>query len=228
MLVGNGGAIDGYVRQVEQRLPGRYGLRKDLLAELRGGLNDAAAAYRRDGLSAPQAELLAVREAGPADELAAEYRAELVASQGQRTAALIGLTLPAVVLAWTLMWRFGGDAMVAGQWPVSPMTFVLARVVDWAAFAGGAAALVGLVVLVWSARRGRSESWVGRSVAIVAGGLLATHVGSNIVMNVLLVKDGFNCQEMYLGPVGLLGAASMAVMLLQLRSVWRTLRLSFG
>lgn len=222
------GAIDGYVRRVEELLPGSYGKRKDLLSELRDGLRDAAEAHRRDGLDARQAELLAVRESGPADELAAAYRAELVASQGQRTAALIGLTLPAVVLAWTLMWTFGGDAVVAGQWPASSVTLVLARVVDWAAFAGGAAALVGLVVLVWSARRGRSESWVGRSVAIVAGGLLATHVGSNVVMNVLLLKDGFNCQEMYLGPVGLLGFASMAVMLVQLRSVWRTLRLSFG
>lgn len=222
------GAIDSYVRQVEQRLPGARGVRKELLAELRDGLRDAASAHRRSGLDARQAELLAVRESGPADELAAEYRAELVASQGQRTAALIGLSLPVIVLAWTLVWKFGGDTVVAGQWPASPATSMLSRVVDWAAFAGGAAALLGLVVLVWTARRGRSESWVARSVAIVGGGLLVAHIASNMLMNALLVMKGFDFQAMYFSPLGALGVASMAFMLVQLRSVWRTLRLSFG
>lgn len=222
-------AIDSYVREVERLLPGDRGVREDLIAELRDGLDDAAEAYRCSGLDRRQAELRAVRDAGDTDEVAASYRSELTASQGQRTAALIGLSMPAIVLAWTMMWRFGGDAVVADRWPVSELTMVLSRVVDWAAYLGGASALAGLAALIWTARTGRSPGWMVKAVALASGAFLLVHVGSNILMNALLIRGGVDAGTLFsLSPAGLLGALTMALTFVQGRAVWRTLKISFS
>ncbi|GAB3408634.1 permease prefix domain 1-containing protein [Flindersiella endophytica] len=222
-------AIDSYVREVERLLPGDRGVRKDLIAELRDGLDDAAEAYRHSGLDGRLAELRAVRDAGDTDVVAASYHAELAASHGQRTAALIGLSLPAVVLAWTGMWRLGGDLEVARQWPVSELTMALSRVVDWAAYIGGVSALAGLAALIWAARRGRATGWVVKAVALASGTFLLVHVGSNIVMNALLIEGGVDAGMLFsLSPAGLLGVLTMALTVVQARSVWRTLKISFN
>jgi hypothetical protein len=220
------GLIDGYVRRVDALLPGGRSVRDDLLTELRDGLADAAAAHRRTGLDAQQAEVRAVREAGPAPEVAAAYGAELVASQGQSTAAFVGLSLPAVVLSWSVLWHFAGGA-VAVQWPVSPLVFTLSRIVDWSAYLGGAATLAGLAMLIWFARSGRDAGQVVRGIGLVGCTTLLVHCCANVTMNVLLLGSGLSVSALALGPSGLLGAVTLGLTGLQLRSLWRTLRICF-
>lgn len=97
--------IDAYVAGLGRALRGPRRLRRDLVAEARDGLVDAAEAYEEAGLARPEAERRAVADFGDVAEIAPGYQAELTVAQGRRTV----LMLIAVVAAQPLLWR--------GWWP---------------------------------------------------------------------------------------------------------------
>lgn len=83
---------------------------RELLAEVRDGLDDAAAAYRSAGLSPAAAERRAVSDFGTAelDRIAQECQAELGTSATLRAAVAIGLGYPAMIAGWALYGALSG------------------------------------------------------------------------------------------------------------------------
>ncbi|TMR18550.1 hypothetical protein ETD86_21630 [Nonomuraea turkmeniaca] len=73
------GVIDDYVARLSHALQGPRQPKRDLLAEARDGLLDAALAWKRSGLERLEAELAVVRECGPVEEIAAGFQQELSA-----------------------------------------------------------------------------------------------------------------------------------------------------
>lgn len=163
--------VDAHVRALAHALKGPRGLRRSMLAETRDGLRDAAAA---GGCPAR-----AVREFGTVAELAPQYQAELTAAQARRTALLVAVLFPALLVGWNLLWSHG--VAWTGSGPPPPLVTALAGVQDIASVVVGALA-VGL--LAATLRRGPDP----RRLALGAGtvGLLGALVcgATAVVMNV--------------------------------------------
>jgi hypothetical protein len=96
--------IDEYVAGLSRRLTGPRRVKADLLAEARDGLVDAAEAYADGGLPPPMAVARALSDFGEHQQVVADYQAELAAAQGRRTALLVAVVMPAVMLASRVMW----------------------------------------------------------------------------------------------------------------------------
>src|SRR5690606_18066105 len=124
------GAIDDFVAALGRRLGGPRRLKRDLLAEARDGLIDAAEALEAAGLGRAEAERRAVAEFGEVAEVAPGYQAELTARQGRHTAALVFLSVPATTLMWSELWR--GYPWDPASLTATPAWFLpLARLIDW-------------------------------------------------------------------------------------------------
>ncbi|WP_103380006.1 permease prefix domain 1-containing protein [Pseudonocardia dioxanivorans] len=96
--------IDAHLGALGAALHGPGRLRASLLAEARDGLEDAAESLSDNGVPRAEARRRAVAEFGEVAELAPGYQHELAAAQGRRTATLIAVTFPALVLGWALFW----------------------------------------------------------------------------------------------------------------------------
>ena len=106
--------IDDVLARLGHRLPWLLGSRRDLLAEVRDGLEDAAEAHRRDGLSPRAAQARAVDELGAVEELVVAY-AELGAARAGRWASIaLGLGYTINLGAWYLAGVLG-DGSVTGS-----------------------------------------------------------------------------------------------------------------
>ena len=92
--------IEGYLDQLATVLPGPPRARDDVMAELRGGLLDAADAHRRAGLPATAAATAAVCEFGDPRQIAAAFRPELTARHARRLAVTLVATGVPVGLLW--------------------------------------------------------------------------------------------------------------------------------
>jgi hypothetical protein len=100
----DGHRIDEYLAGLSCRLTGPRRVRTDLLAEARDGLVDAAEAYADAGLPPSAAAARAIADFGGYDQVVADYQAELAAAQGRRTALLVTVVMPSVMLMSRLMW----------------------------------------------------------------------------------------------------------------------------
>jgi hypothetical protein len=92
--------IESYLAQVTTALPGPARARADIIAELRGGLLDAADAHRCAGLAPAAAAQAAVAEFGHPAQVAAAFRPVIAASQARHVAATLLVTGPLIGLAW--------------------------------------------------------------------------------------------------------------------------------
>ncbi|WP_020576443.1 permease prefix domain 1-containing protein [Actinopolymorpha alba] len=164
------GPIAAYVKEVERQLTGPPGPRRDLLSELEDGLYDAAEAHvRRSGLAAREAEERAVGECGQVAELAAAYRAELVASQARRTSRLLALAMPGLVFLWDIPW------LVGGPWntPSPRIVLLLSDITTVVGVGTGACALLAIAMLALGARVGirgglaRHEPRVAAAIGLI-------------------------------------------------------------
>jgi hypothetical protein len=194
------------------RGPGRA--RRTVLREVRGGLDDAAEAYRRTGLDADRAARLAVRDFGPVAEVAPLFQDELTASEGRRTAALLAVGVPAVVLSWSLLWASG---LAAGP-PAPAAVGVLSVVQDVAA---GLVTALALVLLALT-RRTTAPRPVAAAAAVAAFATVAVCGGTAVAMN--LVQAAQAWVRITQQPASLavyLGSAALVVLLN--RSAARTL-----
>lgn len=159
------GAVDRFVADLARELRGPRALRRDVLAEVRDGLHDAAEAHGGH----PDAAERAVAEFGSVAELAPLHQAELTAAQVRRTALVVTVLFPALVLGWDLLWTHG----VAWTAPAPPLVGALARVQD---VVGAVAAALGLGLLLATLRpRARprrlavATAAVGLGAAVVCG-----------------------------------------------------------
>jgi hypothetical protein len=114
----DGYLIDEYIAGLSRRLAGPRRVKADLLAEARDGLVDAAEAYVDAGLPASAAVVRALADFGEHRQVMADYQAELAAAQGRRTAVLVAVVMPALMLVSRLMWT-GSPWSASGPAPVS-------------------------------------------------------------------------------------------------------------
>ena len=110
--------IETVVDRLDAELGGSGVRRAEVLAELRDGLEDAAAAYGRAGLPTPEARRRAVTDFGDPDHVVRHYRATDLGRRSQMTAALLGIGSVLLLTAWTLLGLSQGqpltDSTVSG------------------------------------------------------------------------------------------------------------------
>lgn len=97
--------MEAEVGRLDQRLSGPRRVRRDMVAEIRDGLHDAAAAYEQAGLEPDAAARRALAEFGDLEAVARELQCELAARQARRAALIVALAFLPLVLAWDLVWR---------------------------------------------------------------------------------------------------------------------------
>jgi hypothetical protein len=124
----DGQLIDEYVAGLSFWLVGPRPVKADLLAEARDGLVDAAEAYTEAGSPPSEAAARAVADFGSYRQVAAAFQTELAAAQGRRTALLVAIAMPTVLLGSRLMWM-ASPWSNAGQQPTSGY-LVFAYVMD--------------------------------------------------------------------------------------------------
>jgi hypothetical protein len=212
--------VAAHVAALERVLRGPTALRRDVLAEVRDGLEDAAQAHRTSGAGAEQAATRAVAEFGPVAELAPLYQAELTTAQVRRTALVAVLLFPALLLGWDLLKHSGLAWPAAG--PVPAAVPVLARVQD--VLSATTAGLALAVLLATLRRRARPRLLAAVAAGVALGGTVLC-VGTAVVMN---VANGPAAVAMLTGsPAAVLAAAASAVAAAAVSaSALRTLRLA--
>ncbi|OLT11070.1 hypothetical protein BJF78_27835 [Pseudonocardia sp. CNS-139] len=170
--------VGQHVAALERALHGPGRVRRSMVREVRDGLDDAVDAYCRGGLDPDAAAAQAVRDFGPVHEIAPQMQEELAARQGRRTAALVMVAFPGLVIAWDVVWR-SGTAWHPGE--IAPVSLVMARLEDVTAIVGG---LAGLVLVVAGFLRLVPQRLVTALAGLLAGvgGLVCA--GAAVLMNV--------------------------------------------
>lgn len=218
------GPIGAYVTALGHALRGPRGARRDVTTELADGLRDAADAYVEAGMPQREAQVRAVRECGPVEDVAAAYAPELAAVQGRRTAAVCALSMPATVLAWGLTWSAEVPTVPAGdhRWRLG----VLSDLTDWAGIAGGVAGCVLAALLVVSARRVVPVRLVLALLVVLCGGAVLVSTVCSVVMN---VANAEQIEWMLAGSTSavVLSMATGVVSVWQLGSLCRSANLAF-
>ncbi|NAZ76948.1 hypothetical protein GTQ99_16180 [Kineococcus sp. T13] len=176
--------VEGYVHHLGQRLRGPGRARRDVLQEVRDGLDDASDAHAVQGADRREAERLAVAEFGALDRIARELQRELAVRQARWTAAWSALALVLLWLLWDLVWASRPDL---GGAP--PVVGGLSRLTDVLGLSTAAACLAGLGLLQFrSSLLGRPER-----IASVVGRLTLCGVGAatttSLVMTVVNLRD---------------------------------------
>jgi hypothetical protein len=170
--------VGAHIAELDRALHGPAAMKRSMIAEVRHGLADAVACHRDRGLDPQSAAAAAVREFGPVREVAPQLQEELTARQGRRTAQLLVVAFPALLLAWDALWMTGQ----AWQSPPSPTVASLARAVDVLTVLITAAALV---LLLTTFRDGPLPRWVTALTGLVAALGVAGCGGMSLAMNLL-------------------------------------------
>ncbi|RLK57967.1 permease prefix domain 1-containing protein [Actinokineospora cianjurensis] len=97
--------VEDYLSSLAAALQGPKRTKARMVAEARGDLNDAVSERTRAGLSYEHAAEQAVREFGTAAELVGSWQRELTIAQARHTARAVALTVPFVIVCWTLLQR---------------------------------------------------------------------------------------------------------------------------
>jgi hypothetical protein len=207
-----------HVTELERALHGPARARRSMIAEVRGGLEDAVVGHRQRGLDPQRAATAAVRDFGAVHEVAPLLQEELTARQGRRTAQLLVVAFPAMLFAWDLLWTTGNG------WSARPpaVVFVLARAIDNLTVLITAAALV---LLLATFRRCPLPRWITRLTGLVAALGVVGCAGMSVVMNLL---NPHQAGEMLATQpaVVLVGVLSMGTSALVARSAARSLRVA--
>ena len=159
-------AISAYLDQVATALPGPSRTRRDLLAELRSGLLDAADAHQCTGLPMAAATQAAISEFGDPGQVAATLRPELTITHARRIALTLLVTGPLIGLLWAvaaLGSHFGIRPAPPWQWAgLAPGSRVAAHL------AAGSFLLATLTALATIAATGRLTRWLPSAPRIAA------------------------------------------------------------
>ncbi|WP_309117129.1 permease prefix domain 1-containing protein [Saccharothrix sp.] len=173
------GVIDEYVTALDRRLRGPGPLKRDLLAEARDSLDDAASALADAGLDPASAQRRAVADFGPLPVIARDYQSLLALAHSARTLRTVLVVVPLVHVLWELNRRFWMGAWPDGDVPLPGWYLVVARLNDWVAWVVAGLVLVALVGGRVLARRGVGTTTLARlaggvAVAAVAAPLLGS------------------------------------------------------
>ncbi|GGM42920.1 hypothetical protein GCM10012275_12320 [Longimycelium tulufanense] len=166
------GVIDRYLLTLDARLRGPATVRRDLLAEARDGLHDAAESYRAAGLPAGEAERRAVTDFGPIGRIARDYQAELAVAHGVRFIRSLLLVIPIMHVVWELTRVFW-----IGGWASGPeWARTVAQAADLTSWVIAVTAAV--ILLAWRvlARRIGDTRLVGRLASAWAVGAVGVYV----------------------------------------------------
>ncbi|MFI9816931.1 permease prefix domain 1-containing protein [Saccharothrix variisporea] len=171
--------IDEYVTALDRRLRGPGHLKRDLLAEARDSLEDAAAAYEAGGVDPAEARRRAVADFGPAEQIARDYQSLLALAHGARTLRTVLVVVPLVHVLWELNRQFWMGAWPDGETPLPGWYLLVARANDWVVWVVAGAVLTALVAGRVLARRGMGTGRLARlaggvAVAAVAAPLLGS------------------------------------------------------
>ncbi len=207
--------VRAHVAELDRMLHGPGSMKRGMIAEVRDGLEDAVAGYREGGLDPHTAATAAVRDFGSVREVAPLLQEELTARQGRRTAQLLVVVFPAMLIAWDLLWTTGNG------WSSPPaVVSVLARAIDSLTVVITAAALVLLLVTF---RGCRLPQWITRLTGLVAALGVVGCTGMSVVMNLLTPQQAANMfsTQPAVVAVGVMSAAASALVT---RSAVRSLR----
>ena len=176
--------VEGYVHHLGQRLRGPGRALRDVLQEVRDGLEDASDAHALEGADRREAERLAVAEFGALERIAGELQRELAVRQARWTAAWSALALVLLWLLWDLVWAsrpdLGGAPPVVGE---------LSRLTDVLGLGTAAACLAGLGLLQFrSSLLGRPERVAGVVGRLTLCGVTAA-TSTSLVMTVVNFRD---------------------------------------
>ncbi|GLW06650.1 hypothetical protein Misp01_17800 [Microtetraspora sp. NBRC 13810] len=176
-------SVEEYVSGLDRALRGPRRVKRDMLAEVRDGLCDAAEALESGGLCRAEAERAAVEEFGAIEEIAPGYQEELIARQGRRTAALLFVGVPLTTIMWSLIWRFFPDTVTLSpvrDWP--SWYLAVARTMDVMQLLTGVLGAVALVTLGRGARRFRRARLVTRGLGLLIWCELPFVVGMSLAL----------------------------------------------
>jgi hypothetical protein len=212
--------VGAHVTELDRLLRGPTTVKRSMIAEVRDGLADAVAAHRDRGLDPERAAAAAIREFGSVHEVAALLQDELTARQGRRTALLLVVTFPALLLAWDSLWLFGPGWTT----PPTPTVSGLARTVD--ALTALVAVTAGALLLT-AFRDGRLPRWVtGLTGVLAVLGILGTG-GLSLVMNLLTPHEAGETYADNPATAAVL-TGSLVCAVLVTRSAARSLRFARG
>ncbi len=210
--------VAAHVAELDRMLHGPVKDRRSILREVHEGLADATEAHREAGMAPREAAQRAVREFGPVADVAPLYQDELAADQGRRTALLLAIGLPALMLGWDLLWRGGIDW--GPDRPALAVVKTLASVQDATTMVVAGTALV-LVALTF--RRTRCPRRVAAAAAIAALVAVVGCGGTSIGMSVANGAETLRLvTSQSLGAVAYLTSSVMLVLIN--RAALRTLR----
>ncbi|GAB7192834.1 hypothetical protein NUM3379_35430 [Kineococcus sp. NUM-3379] len=171
------GPVEDYVRDLARELRGPARTRREMLREIRDGLDDATGALTGEGLPRREAEQLAVEEFGPVAELAPQLQRELAVHQARWTAGWSAVSLVLLWVAWDAVW-------VSAPHVTAPATAVgagtgLSRLIDVFGLTTALLCLGALVVLQVAGTRMRRPELLARVIGrTTLGGVVATYATS--------------------------------------------------
>ncbi|CAL9632816.1 hypothetical protein SUDANB95_06101 [Actinosynnema sp. ALI-1.44] len=204
--------IDEYVTALDRRLRGPGPLKRDLLAEARDSLDDAAAALADGGLDPAAAQRRAVADFGPLPVIARDYQSLLALAHSARTLRTVLVVVPLVHVLWELNRRFWMGGWPDGDVPLPGWYLVVARVNDAVAWVVAGAVLLALVAGRVLARRGVGTTRLAR----LAGGVAVAAVAAPLLGSLTIIAATASVDvSRLLGlspPVALATVAMYAVM----------------
>ena len=194
------GPIEDYVRTLDRLLVGPGRAKRDMLAEARDSLVDAAEAYQAAGVDRQGAERRAVAEFGAPSRIAPEYQRELAAGAARRLALLVAAVAAGGILVGDRMWQ---GAPWAQRTP-SPGYQLAAGAVDYLHPVLTAAAVAFLLGLRWLARRDGDPRRLCRTLGLAMIGMLGLAAALTVtlfVWTVVTVPQAVTWPPMAVGGV---------------------------
>jgi len=114
--------IERYLAELNRALRGPRRAKADLLAEVRGGLDDAVTSYMDSGEPAAVAGRRALADFGEVPVVAPGFQAELSLAQARRTALWVTLAVAVQPLVWGPLRPGGADPdLTAAQALIDPL-----------------------------------------------------------------------------------------------------------